>query len=242
MSQDPTPTHSYTRRRTEEIPPDRLTDFRLKQLEDAVSACSDTSHKVLDALNEMNARLSVGTERFGNVNKRLDDLEGSQRWAVLAMLSAFGSLVWQAITSMIHAGPKLLVIVPILALTGCWPWGSVRGPCEPGSIPTIGCTIGSLGSWFTWSGGIVMGFAALALAASFFPAVAIWLSPIRLYIVEAIALGFAAVLVGSALLFLGAHPWLLGVTLGLVVLGLCWRYRSRLRRLLGLAPSKVTNG
>ncbi len=239
---DPTPTHTYTRRRTEEVPADRLTDFRLKQLEDAVSRCGESSDQVLIEVRDMSARLAVGTERFGNLNKRIDNVEGAQRWAVIAMLSAFGSLVWQAITSLLHIGPKLIVLMSTLALAGCWPWGSVRGPCESGNVPTVGCTIGGIGSWFTWVGGVALGLAALALAASFFPAIALVATPFRIYLIEAIALSFACVLVGSALLFLGAHPWLLGVALGVVVLGLCWRYRARLRRLLGLGPAKVIHG
>lgn len=236
MSDDPTP--PYSRRRTEEIPQDRLTEFRLKQLEDAVSLCSTTSGKVLDALNEMNARLSVGTERFDTTNKRLDSLEGDRRWTVMAIISAFGSLVWHAITSVLHAGPKLMLVAAVPLLAGCWTWGSVRG--EACDSPTVGETLGDIGYWFTWGGGLLMGIATLALLASFFPATAVLFSVIRPYLAEAIAIGFASVLVGSSLLWLGAHPWLLGACVVLVLAWFAWRHRARLARLL--SRKKVTNG
>lgn len=240
MSDVPTP--PYSRRQSEQISADRLTDFRLKQLEEAVKLCSDNSTKVIDALNEMGARLAVGTERFGNVNKRIESLEGDRRWTVMAIIGAFASLVWQAIQSLLHVGPRLLIACALPLLAGCWPWGSVRGEGGTGNGHTVGDTLADIGYWFTWGGGLVMGVAALALVASFFPATAVILSVVRPYIAEAIAIGFAAVLVGSSLLWLGAHPWLLGVIIGLVVVGLCWRYRARLSRIFRISETKVNNG
>lgn len=118
MSEEPTP--PYSRRRSEEITRDRLTDFRLKQLEAAVQTCSETSGKVLVALNEMNSRLAVGAERFVNVDKRIESLEGDRRWTVMAVLSALGSLVWHLLTSLMGGGSKLLLIASLaLLMAGC---------------------------------------------------------------------------------------------------------------------------
>lgn len=123
----------------------------------------------------------------------------------------------------------------MLLLAGC---ASVfdRGSNPPGhhaAQHSAGSILLDLGYWFTWAGGAAMGLAALALAASLFVPV---LGLVRTYIAEVGILGFAAVLVGSCFLWLGANPWVLAVCVAMVGAFLVLRYRRALARACGFGP------
>lgn len=133
----------------------------------------------------------------------------TRRWfAILALLSAIVAAMW---------------------LTGC----QVRGSNQPG-CPGTGSTLVAIGQWGTAAGCAAVGAGTLALVASFFPWTA-FLSVFRPLITEVIALGGAAILLGTSCIWLGEHTWILAVVVLLVCAGFGIRYRNRIRRFLGLA-------
>lgn len=132
--------------------------------------------------------------------------------------------------------PCLLIFIGFL-LTGC---GDARGSLPGGSPPHgqhVAGTFLALGDLLTWAGGCALAFGLLACAATFFPWTA-FLSVFRSAFVEISVLGLGAALVGSAFLWVGDHPWVLGVTIGLVVLALAYRYRGWLVVALGMSLGK----
>lgn len=134
----------------------------------------------------------------------------------------------------------LFIVIACIFAAGCDDARGLPGENTPGHHPTVGATLGHIGSWITYAGSALAAIGSLALAASFFPWTA-FLAVFRSAIIEAIALGFTAILVGASLIWLGNNPWLLAVTIGLVVLFLGVRYRARIRRLLGFPKVKTTH-
>lgn len=130
----------------------------------------------------------------------------------------------------------LMIFVGFL-LTGC---GDARGSL-PGGSPSHGqhvsSTLLALGGIITWAGGAAIASGLLACAASFFPWTS-FLGAFRSLFIELAVLGLGSVLVGSAFLWAGDHPWVLGIAIGLVVLALALRYRGWLVVALGLSLGK----
>lgn len=128
------------------------------------------------------------------------------------------------------------LILVCLFIAGCDDARSVPSEHRHGHLPTVGDTIGHVGTWVTIAGSAALAAGILAFAASFFPWTS-FLAIFRTAIIEAIALGFAAILVGSSFLWLGAHPWLIAVVIALVGAGLAWRYRRTVCRFFGYPKS-----
>lgn len=142
---------------------------------------------------------------------------------------------------MYRIGITVMVAAMLLTLAGCG-WG--RGAPQPGNCPGAGSALISIGQWAQVSGCAVAGACALATVASFFPWTA-FLQIFRPALQEGIALGVAAILLGSAAIWLGTHTWLMAIVVVLVLAGLGFRYRNSIGRFLGLprkpSSSKVAN-
>ncbi len=128
---------------------------------------------------------------------------------------------------------KWIVLIACLLLVGCeWPF--IRGPLPPdcGRNPTVGCTLATLGQYFVWAGGLAVAAGFLACAATFIPAVAALAGTLRSLFMEIALMGVAAILVGSAFLWVGNHPWVIAVVIGALALAAGYRYRRFLFTLL----------
>lgn len=218
---DETPSNNRMNRRSGELDGQQLTNYRLKSLEESVDRLTTQIANNNEVLSDFSARLLVGNERHTSYDKRLESLERDRRWTVLGILTAVGALVWQVVTA--FGGPKHLPIVAAcLLLTGCWlERGSPQGPEQCG----IACsTLVAIGTYVVWAGSAAVSLGTLAIIASFFPWTA-FLGVFRPLIGEVIALGFAAILLGSAFVWLGGHLWLIAITCGLVLAWLGYRYR-----------------
>lgn len=216
---DETPT--YNRRRSGELDGEQLTNYRLKSLEECVERLTDQVVANNTVLGEINARLAVGTERHSTYDKRLESLEGDRRWTVMGILSAMAALVWQAITA--FGSKHMLVLIGALLLAGCWL--DSRGSPQPERCGIACSTLVSVGTYLVWAGGSALAVGLLASVASFFPWTA-FLGVFRPIFAEVAALGFAAVLLGSAFIWLGDHVWLVAVVCGLLLAWLGYRYRA----------------
>lgn len=122
---DDTPprSHSYVRRRTEELRPDELTNHRLQNLEEGVRQMTTAIAASHAVLGEINTRLAVGAERIETNEKRLASLEGDRRWIVLSFLTAMAALVWEALNTLFAHGPKapLIAALVLSSLVACIP-------------------------------------------------------------------------------------------------------------------------
>ena len=117
MSSDETP--PYTRRRTEDMRSDELTNHRLSNLEEGVRQMTTSIAASHALLGDISARQQVGAERIAHYEVRIESLEGDRRWTVLGILAGFGALAWHAILTIIGHGKAPLILVAMLVLSGC---------------------------------------------------------------------------------------------------------------------------
>lgn len=135
----------------------------------------------------------------------------------------------------------VLVFLAIL-LSGCdWPFARGVVPPDCPHNPTVGCTLVSIGQYLIWAGGAAVAAGLLACAASFIPAIAAFCGALRSLFLEIVLLGFVAILVGSAFLWIGNHPWVLAVVIGAVCLAALYRYRRALFALLRIKKEVKSN-
>jgi Ca2+/Na+ antiporter len=120
----------------------------------------------------------------------------------------------------------LLVLLAVL-LSGC---GDDRGANRGGADQTeVGETLVSIGLLFTWAGSAAIGLGVLGLVACLvFPAIAAF----REFLGDIAVVGLASLLLGTSFIWLGNHPWVLAVAVGLLAAFLGYRYWPRLVRAL----------
>ena len=127
---------------------------------------------------------------------------------------------------------KTILLVSLILLVGC---GSARVCPQPLTHAEVGTTLISIGLYFTWAGAAAIGLGILGgIACTFFPAIALF----RGYLAELAAIGIATLLLGCSFIWLGNHAWLMAVVVGLLLSAVCFRYRNRLGKLLGLPKNK----
>lgn len=111
-----TPTHSYHRRRTEEMSGSELTNHRLKNLEEGVRQITTGQAASHAVLGEINIKLALGAQRFDNQEDRLVGLERDRRWIVLSFITGGAGLIWQALTALFKHSS---IVVFCVLLAGC---------------------------------------------------------------------------------------------------------------------------
>jgi hypothetical protein len=128
----------------------------------------------------------------------------------------------------------ILMLISIF-LISC---GDAARVVHPGAAPDegVGSTLQAIGHLGMWAGALGVAACSLAMLASVLSIVSSFLG-IRPFLVDGIVLSAALLLVGASFDFLGEHPWLLGVALGLVGALLLIRYRLIIERDLGIAPA-----
>lgn len=133
----------------------------------------------------------------------------------------------------------LALALAVFAISGCG-WG--REGNRGAGCTTSGATLISVGEWTVVAGCAAVGAGILAVVASFFPPTS-FLAYFRPVIAEVVALGIAAILLGTSFIWLGTHAWLLALVVLLLCAGLAVRYRVRIARFLGFPrksqPAKV---
>lgn len=222
---DETPRDNRIRRRSGELDGEQLTNYRLKSLEECVERLTDQVAANNSVLGEINTRLAVGGKDIETTAARLSALEGNQRWIVLSFIAGVAGLVWQAVQALFTHGKAPVFLMAALLLAGCWFRGS---PDVEATSCSIACgTLTSIGTWTVWAGSALVSAGTLAIVASFFPWTA-FLAVFRTLFGEAVAIGTAAILLGSAFIWLGDHLWLLAVVCGLLLALFGYRYRSYL--------------
>ena len=120
----------------------------------------------------------------------------------------------------------LLALLAVL-LSSC---GDGRGSNPgDGDRVEVGETLVSIGLWFTWAGSAAIGLGVLGLVACVvFPAIA----GFREFLGDIAVVGLASLLLGASFIWLGNHPWVLAVAVGLCAAFLLYRYWPRLVRAL----------
>lgn len=131
----------------------------------------------------------------------------------------------------------------VLLLTAC---GHDRGSVPPtGSLGSgsqlggVGSILQEIGSIFLWAGASVVGAAVVALIASFIPFFSGFLSGLRTLLVDGIVIGISILLLGASFTYLGEHPWILALAIGLIGALLLVRYRLIIERDLGITQTQT---
>lgn len=134
---------------------------------------------------------------------------------------------------------KYLPLLLIVILVGC---NESRGSNPPGATTCGGHLSGvlwSIGTYACWAGGSAIAAGLLAFGASFIPWIAAFAGGLRSIFLEVALAGFAITLIGCAFLWVGDHPWILGVFTAIMVLAMVLRYRRPVLAFLGFSPAKA---
>jgi hypothetical protein len=130
----------------------------------------------------------------------------------------------------------LLVLIPIAILAiGCG--DTTARSLPPATISAhagVGYTLTEIGVWLLWISASAITLGTIGVVGSFFIS---FLLALRDVFIDAIIAGLALLLVGSSINYLGQHPWLLAVIIGLVGVVLVIRNLPAVEAFLGIAPN-----
>jgi predicted small lipoprotein YifL len=130
-----------------------------------------------------------------------------------------------------------LVAFALLSVAGCGDYAARSLP--PATVATtagVGSTLTAIGVWLLWIGSSAITLGAIGIAGSFFLSL---LLALRDVFIDAIVCGLAVILVGSSINYIGHHPWLLAVAIGLVGAILIVRNLPAVEGFLGITPKPL---
>lgn len=133
---------------------------------------------------------------------------------------------------------KLLYLVcACVALAGLC--GCDARPSSPISDapPSAGSILAEAGRWILYLGLASIGAGIVGKVLGIFPATAAYFKPFGTIADEAIVLGIAALLMGSCVVWIGVHSWIIYATAAVVLVVYALRHRSLLASWLGITSS-----
>jgi len=117
----------------------------------------------------------------------------------------------------------LVILGMLLLLVGC---GSDRGSVPPGPTTTgqhVAAIVSSIGLASIYIGTVATAIGGIALLASTFIA---FLAPFRKLIGDLTAVGTCGLLVGTCILYVGEHPWIVPASIAAILVGLIVRFHG----------------
>lgn len=127
----------------------------------------------------------------------------------------------------------LFALVALLSACG----SNSRGVVHPAYTtatgqPTISSTLWAIGVYGIWCGSIIATvcmLAGVALSLGLISVAAPLAAKLRTYVVDGALVGVCLLLLGCVFAYLGEHIWLVGLSIGLVLVALALRYRTTLK-------------
>lgn len=135
----------------------------------------------------------------------------------------------------------LYFAVACLALAGlCGCADGVRSHVSDGP-PSAGDILAESGAWIIRLGLAAIGAGVLCKVLGRIPATATWALPFSAIADEAIILGVASIGMGSCVVFIGIHSWVIYVTSAACVVVYLVRHRALLASWLGIGQTRSEN-
>lgn len=133
---------------------------------------------------------------------------------------------------------KLLYLgVALLALTGlCGCETRADSPISDGA-PSAGSILAEAGRWILYLGLATIGAGILGKVLGAFPATAAYFKPFGAIADECIVLGIAAIGMGSCVVWIGVHSWIIYALSAIFVIVYLVRHRALLAGWLGFGPA-----